>query len=121
MDKVTQEKEIRRTADTGKIAYGFREAEKNLLHGKTKLLILARNIPAHSREKLVHNAQLTGIPVQEYEGSGLELGSVCANPFTCTAISVLDAGKSKILELGSMPAAEKKQKTRKTKKAVKKE
>jgi len=91
------EKEIRRAVDTGKVEFGYRTAEKNALLGKGLLLVLSEGLGTEKREKLKHTAELSGIPVYEFDKTALKLGSVCGKPFPVTAMTVTEQGKSKVL------------------------
>ncbi len=107
MDTAEMGREIRRSVDTGKVVFGYREAEKNVLKGNGELIILSSNAPTDAREKTGYWSATFGIPVFAYPGKSLELGSVCGKPFSVSTILVLDAGKSKVLEI-SLPSASKK-------------
>jgi len=90
-------KEIRRAVDTGKIVFGSKQSEKSLLIGKSKLLIVASNAPELVKEKAAHQAGISGIPYLSFDGTGLQLGSICGKPFNILLMSVEDAGKSTIV------------------------
>ncbi|HZX20615.1 MAG TPA: 50S ribosomal protein L30e [archaeon] len=92
-------KEIRRVVDTGKVVFGTKNSEKSLKNGTGKLIIIANNAPKLSKEKLVSLAETGETPYSIFEGSGIELGSVCGKPFTISSMVVLDKGKSKVLEI----------------------
>ncbi|MEM4390025.1 MAG: 50S ribosomal protein L30e [Candidatus Micrarchaeia archaeon] len=91
-------KAIRMAVDTGKVEFGTRRSLKLTLHGKPKLLILAANAPRAIRASLESKARAAGVPVKVYEGSSLELGSVCGKPYPVLALSILEPGNSPILE-----------------------
>ncbi|AJF60329.1 MAG: 50S ribosomal protein L30e [Candidatus Diapherotrites archaeon] len=91
-------KEIRRAVDSGKTVFGLKQSSKSVLTGSGKLLIVAGNTPAKIREKAIGEAGVSSIPVYEFNGSGLELGSVCGKPFTVSLMVVEDEGKSKVVE-----------------------
>lgn len=111
-------KEIRRAVDTGVVAFGFRSAEKNILKGKGEIVIISRNCPPRLSERIRHISQMAGIPFFEFEGSALELGSICGKPFLVSALLVLEKGKSKVLDLSGMAAKTHGQKTKKKRKPV---
>ncbi len=92
-------KEIRRAVDTGKVLFGTKQTEKNVLKGNGKLIIISRNFPKEVKEKLKHLGNISQIPFYEFAGSGLTLGSVCGKPFIVGCMLVQDFGKSKVLEL----------------------
>ncbi len=92
-------KEIRRAVDTGEVIFGTKNSEKSLKNGSGKLIIVAKNLPKLVKEKLVSFADISKTPYFEFEGTGLELGSVCGKPFTLIAMVVLNQGKSQVLEI----------------------
>lgn len=108
-------KEIRRAVDTGKVMFGYRSAEKSILKGKGEIVIISKNCPKRLSERIRQVSQTGKIPLFEFDGTGLELGSICGKPFLISTILVLDTGKSKVLEIqtAAKPKAAKAQKKRK--------
>ena len=96
---VEANKEIRRAVDTGIVAFGYRECQKKLLIGKGEMLIVSKNIPLNDKETLKQIATIEGKKYYEYPETGLVLGSVCGKPFVVSAMLILEAGKSKVLEI----------------------
>ena len=90
-------KEIRRAVDSGKVVFGTKQTEKSLLVGKSRLVIIASNAPELALEKVYHQASVGGIPKIKFDGSGLQLGSICGKPFSILMMSVEDPGKSTII------------------------
>jgi len=92
------EKELRRAVDTGKVCFGFRQSELNVLKGKGLLVVLSGNTPMEQGEKMEHIAGVSQIPVLKIGKNSLQLGSICGKPFPVSAMVVLDKGKSKVLD-----------------------
>lgn len=92
-------KEIRRAVDTGKVAFGLKECKKKLLNGQGEMLIVSKNMPQNDKETIKQVAKVEGKKYYEYADTGLVLGSVCGKPFVVSAMLILDAGKSKVLEV----------------------
>jgi large subunit ribosomal protein L30e len=90
-------KEIRRAVDTGKVVFGAKQTEKSLLVGKSKLVIIASNAPELVMEKANHQAVVGGIPYVRFDGTGLQLGSICGKPFGILMMSIEDPGKSTVI------------------------
>jgi len=96
--KSTKEKEnpiisaIRLAVESGKVEFGSR---KGIIATDAKLLVIAKNTP----DKVKSALKDSKIPVMEFEGTTMELGSVCGKPFPVSVLSVYDAGNSNILEL----------------------
>lgn len=93
------QKEIRRAVDTGNVIFGFRSAQKSILKGKAKLIIIAANCPRRLSLKIRHDTQITQTPLFEFDGTGLQLGSICGKPFLVSTLGITDEGKSKVLEI----------------------
>jgi len=115
--------EIRRAVDTGKVNFGEKQTEKNILKGNGELIIISSNAKKLLKERLEHYAQLSEIPFYEFQGTSIELGSVCGKPFPISVMTILSKGKSKILEIKDQKEKTKKKvvrkKPKKTKKPVK--
>ena len=99
-------KEIRRAVDTGKIVFGTKQSEKSILVGKSKLIIVASNAPDLVKESAVHKAAISGTPHLNFDGTGLQLGSICGKPFSILMMSIEDAGKSTIVSAAEKMNAE---------------
>lgn len=90
---------IRVAVDTGNVTLGSVKSIQGLKLGKGKLVILAQNCPDDIREDVMHYSILSEIPVYDYKGTSVELGSVCGKPFTVAALTIKDPGDSNILEV----------------------
>jgi len=89
---------IRLAVESGKVEFGARTGMAAGLLGKATLFVLASNTPEEYRTKLQGYAKTAKIPVIEFEGSTMELGSVCGKPFPVSILSVFEAGTSNIME-----------------------
>ena len=78
------ERGIRVAVDTGDVTLG---SEKSIQSLKSIL------------EDVEYYANLSNIPYIVYEGTSVELGSVCGKPFTVATLIVNDPGDSTILEV----------------------
>lgn len=90
---------VRLAVESGKVEFGARTGLAAGLLGKAKLLIIASNTPSEVKTKVTGYAKASQIPVLEFEGSSIELGSVCGKPFPVSVLSVYEEGASNILEL----------------------
>ncbi len=99
MANVDTSKEIRRATDTGKVIFGSKESENSIKNGSAKLIIIANNTPKLVQEKIISFAGVGSTPVFMFEGTGLDLGSVCGKPFPVSIMSIENEGKSKVLEV----------------------
>ena len=92
--------ELRKADETGKIIKGAKEAIRLAKTGGAKLIIIAKNARVDVKEDIRYYAKLSRIPVYEFEGSSVELGTILGRPHTVSAITIVDPGESKILALG---------------------
>lgn len=89
---------IRLAVESGKVEFGARTGIAASILGKAKLFVLASNTPEEYRTDLQGYAKKAKIPVVEFEGSTMELGSVCGKPFPISILSVFEAGTSNIMD-----------------------
>lgn len=89
---------LRLSVESGEVELGSKSSIRDLLLGKTKMAVLAKNAPRTVREDLLKYGKLSQIPVLEYPGTSIELGSVCGRPFPVIALSVRKEGVSNILD-----------------------
>ncbi|HID73023.1 TPA: 50S ribosomal protein L30e [Candidatus Micrarchaeota archaeon] len=90
---------LRLTVESGKVEFGARTGLVASLLGKAKVFVLAENTPAETRTRVSTYAQKSGIPVIVYDGTTMELGSVCGKPFPVSVLSVYDVGTSNLMDL----------------------
>ena len=89
------DRSIRVAVDTGDVTLGSEKSIQSLKLGKGQLLIVAANTP---KDIVEYYTNLSDIPSYTYEGSSVELGSVCGKPFTVATLIVNDPGDSTILD-----------------------
>ncbi len=94
------EKAVRTALETGKTTVGERETIRAVSRGEAKLTIVAKNCPQHSKERLLSLSKHADVPVYEYDGTSLSLGSACGKPFFISMLGIIEAGDSDVLELG---------------------
>ncbi|MCD6373524.1 MAG: 50S ribosomal protein L30e [Thermococcus sp.] len=91
--------ELRKAEDTGKIVMGAKKSIQYAKMGGAKLIIVARNARPDIKSDIEYYAKLSGIPVYEFDGTSVELGTLLGRPHTVSALAVLDPGESRILAL----------------------
>jgi large subunit ribosomal protein L30e len=90
---------IRLCVESGKVGMGARTGIAASLLGKAKLFVIASNTPAETRSQVEKYSSASGIPVIVFDGSSVELGSVCGKPFPVSVLSVYEPGSSPIMDL----------------------
>ena len=91
------QRSLRTVIATGKVLIGADQTAKAVEKGQAKLVILATNAP--NGDALRAAAAKKRVPVYAFEGMGTQLGPACGKPFAISAIAVLDAGTSDVLQL----------------------
>ncbi len=91
--------ELRKAEETGKIVMGAKKSIQYAKMGGAKLIIVARNARPDIKEDIEYYARLSGIPIYEFEGTSVELGTLLGRPHTVSALAILDPGESRILAL----------------------
>jgi large subunit ribosomal protein L30e len=97
--KVDVNKQIGIAVKSGKVELGVKEALDAARFAKGKLLILASNCPPQARTEIVQYAKQSSVPIFEYPGSSVDLGSACLKPYVVAAMTIKEAGDSVILKL----------------------
>ena len=97
--KVDVNKQIQIVVKTGKVALGVKEALDAARFGKAKLLIVASNCPAQYKTDIIQYAKQSSVPVFNFPGNSVDLGSACLKPFVVTVLTIKEPGDSEILKL----------------------
>ncbi len=97
--KVDVNKQIQIAVRTGKVALGVKEALDAARFAKAKLLILASNCPAQYKSDIIQYAKQSSVPIFNYAGNSLDLGSACLKRFVVAALTIKEPGDSEILKL----------------------
>jgi large subunit ribosomal protein L30e len=86
---------LRMVVQTGEVHFGMRQAKKALRERKAQLIVVPDNIP----DELVAELQgVSKVPLVKFKGTNFELGTVCGKPFSVSALTVIDAGDSDIMD-----------------------
>ncbi|AIF68967.1 50S ribosomal protein L30 [Palaeococcus pacificus DY20341] len=91
--------ELRKALETGKVVIGSNKTLNLAKTGGAKLIIVARNAPKELKEDLAYYAKLSSIPVYEFEGTSVELGTTLGKPFVVASLAIVEPGESNILAL----------------------
>lgn len=85
---------IRLAVESGKVEYGAKSMATS-----AKLYVVSNNLPADLLTKIEAKARAGAVAILKFQGSSMELGSVCGCPFPVSVLSVVNPGTSNILEL----------------------
>ncbi|MBE0523237.1 MAG: 50S ribosomal protein L30e [Methanosarcinales archaeon] len=85
-------KALRNAIKTGKIYMGSNQTLNAVDNAQAKAVVLATNCPKDVRD------QLSGkVPIINFSGMGVDLGTVCGKPFAISALTIIEPGESEIL------------------------
>ena len=90
---------IRVAVDTGDVTLGSEKSIQSLKLGKGQLVVVASNAPKEILEDVEYYANLSEIPSLVYDGTSVDLRSVCGKPITVATFIVNDPGDSTILDV----------------------
>lgn len=94
--------ELKRAYKTGKLDIGLKVAEESLLYGKSKGLIASKTANPKDIIRLENYAKMAKVKLVFVNETPKEFGQILGLSYPVSAISILDEGKSKILqELGA--------------------
>ncbi len=86
---------LRQVVQTGEVHFGVRQAKKALRDRTARLVVVPENIPRGTLDEL---RSISKVPMVRFAGSNFELGTVCGKPFSVSALTVIEAGESDILD-----------------------
>ncbi len=86
---------LRQVVQTGEVHFGVRQAKKALRDQTARLIVVPENIPDSTLDELRGISQ---IPMVRFAGTNFELGTVCGKPFSVSALTVIEAGDSDIMD-----------------------
>ncbi|KYH39132.1 MAG: 50S ribosomal protein L30 [Candidatus Bathyarchaeota archaeon B23] len=89
--------ELRMALKTGRFHLGSKNALRELIKGRARLIILSSNCPEHYSARIEGYARLAGVPVLRHRKDSVDLGILCGKPFPVSAIVINEPGDSKIL------------------------
>jgi len=86
---------LRQVVQTGEVHFGVRQAKKALRDRTAQLIVVPENIPDSTLDELRNISQ---VPMVRFAGTNFELGTVCGKPFSVSALTVIEAGDSDIMD-----------------------
>ena len=86
---------LRQVVQTGEVHFGVRQAKRALKDRTAQLLIVPENIP---QDTLTDLRSVSKVPMVRFSGTNFELGTVCGKPFSVSALTIIEAGDSDIMD-----------------------
>lgn len=87
-------KVLRSAIQTGNVIVGSKRTQKAVESNQAKAVVLASNCPEEVRN------MVTGkVPIIDFPGIGVELGTTLSKPYAIAAMAVIDPGESDIISV----------------------
>jgi len=98
------ERSIRLAVDSGKVTLGSQRSLEHARRGDARLVIMAQNVPADVADDLKQFCSLSDLRLVQFNGTSMQLGTVCGKPFPVSALCVIEPGDSDILDAATSGA-----------------
>ena len=80
--------ELRNAINENRVVIGTKQAIKNLKLKNAKLIIVANNCPENIKRDIEYYSKLTGIKVENFDGTAKQLGIFCGKPFSIAVLAI---------------------------------
>ena len=85
---MTLTEEIQTAIKSGKAVIGYKESIKFIKLNTPKLIVITKNMAENDRKEVEHNAGISGVRLEMFDGSSKELGIICGKPFPVTTVVI---------------------------------
>lgn len=82
------EDEIQDALKGKKAILGYRESIKFIKLDEPKLVVVAKNIPENMKKEVEHNAKVSKLRMEIFEGSSKDLGVICGKPYPVSIVVI---------------------------------
>ena len=79
---------IQSAVKSDKAVIGYNKSINYIKVKIPKMVIVANNLPASVKQELEHNAKVSKIKLETFDGTSRELGIACGKPFPVTTIII---------------------------------
>lgn len=80
--------DLRNAVNEKKIIIGSKQAIKNLKLKNVKQIFMASNCPDNIKKDIEYYSKLTGIKVENFDGTAKQLGVFCGKPFSIAVLAI---------------------------------
>ena len=85
-------KALRNVVNDGTVLIGSKRTIKAVDNQEVKVVILSSDCPKDVEDRIAGK-----VPIINFPGMGIELGTICDKPFAIAAMSVIEPGESDIM------------------------
>jgi large subunit ribosomal protein L30e len=72
----------------GKAVLGYNESLELVRNGTPSMAVVANNAPEARMAELSHDAKLSGVRLETFDGDSRELGLICGKPFPVLLLAI---------------------------------
>jgi large subunit ribosomal protein L30e len=80
--------ELRNAIKEKNVIIGTKQAIKNLKLKNVKSVVVANNCPENIRKDIEYYSKLTGIKMENFDGTAKQLGILCGKPFSIAVMAI---------------------------------
>jgi large subunit ribosomal protein L30e len=80
--------DLRNAVNEKKIIIGSKQAIKNLKLKNVKQVFMTSNCPDNIKKDIEYYSKLTGIKVENFDGTEKQLGVFCGKPFSIAVLAI---------------------------------
>ena len=88
MVSIRIEDEIQDAMKGQKAILGYRQSIKFIKLDEPKLVVIAKNIPENKKKEIEHNAKVSNVRMEVFEGSSKDLGVICGKPYPVSIVVI---------------------------------
>ena len=85
--------DLKSALEENKVILGSKRTIKYLKLGKVKMIVIANNCPDDFKKDLEHYTKLSGLELENFDGTAKQLGIVCGKPFSIATLAILSEAK----------------------------
>lgn len=80
--------ELRNAIKEKSVIIGTKQTIKNLKLKNVKSIVVANNCPENVRKDIEYYSKLTGIKMENFDGTAKQLGILCGKPFSIAVMAI---------------------------------
>lgn len=80
--------EIQSAIKSGNAIIGMRESMKHIRNSAPKIIVITENVPATLEKEIKHNAKISNVRLEVFNGSSRDLGTICGKPFPVSVLVI---------------------------------
>jgi len=85
MDIIAQ---IQSAVKANNVIIGHKKSVEYIKNNSPELVVIANNIEEDKKRELEHDAKISGVRVEVFEGSSKDLGIICGKPFPISVLVI---------------------------------